>query len=95
VALPSFYTEFRRHKNVNNPLHMVGFLSQWKVYLDELPTGPGGQMFSGKKLDPTIFEKVCFPAIFLLWGCVIEIVPQMSDEQLAQLYELMRSTKGV
>ena len=46
--------EFRRHRTTNNPVHIIGFLSQWKMYLDELPTTD----FKGKKLDPTVFEKV-------------------------------------
>ena len=37
----------------------MGFLSQWKVYLDELSQHEDGKSFSGKKLDPVVFEKVC------------------------------------
>ncbi|CCM02221.1 uncharacterized protein FIBRA_04301 [Fibroporia radiculosa] len=51
--------EFRRHKDVTNKVHVIGFLSQWKVYLDELPSGADTEHFSGKKLDPTVLEKVC------------------------------------
>lgn len=36
----------------------MGFLTQWKMYLDQLPAGPGSHAYKGKKLDPTIFEKV-------------------------------------
>jgi hypothetical protein len=43
---------------VTNPGYIIGFLSQWKVYLDQIPAGPEAQRFRGKKLDPTIFEKV-------------------------------------
>ncbi|KAN0138781.1 hypothetical protein V8E53_003169 [Lactarius tabidus] len=50
--------EFRRHRDVTNPGHIIGFLSQWKVYLDQLPVGPEAQHFRGKKLDPTAFEKL-------------------------------------
>ncbi|KAH8983870.1 hypothetical protein EDB92DRAFT_1803525 [Lactarius akahatsu] len=50
--------EFRRHRDVTNPAHIIGFLSQWKVYLDQIPMGPEAQHFRGKKLDPTIFEKL-------------------------------------
>jgi hypothetical protein len=50
--------EFRRHRDVTNPGHIIGFLSQWKVYLDQLPVGPEAQQFRGKKLDPTTFEKL-------------------------------------
>lgn len=50
--------EFRRHKDVTNPGYIIGFLSQWKVYLDQIPVGPEAQRFRGNKLDPTIFEKL-------------------------------------
>jgi len=68
--------EFRRHKDVTNPGHIIGFLSQWKVYLDQIPVGPEAQRFRGNKLDPTIFEK-------------------LSEEQLGQMYELMRASKDI
>ncbi|RDB26363.1 Succinate dehydrogenase assembly factor 3, mitochondrial [Hypsizygus marmoreus] len=50
--------EFRRHKEVTNPVHIIGFLSQWKMYLDQLPKGADAKSFSGKRLDPTVFEKM-------------------------------------
>ncbi|KAJ7091720.1 hypothetical protein C8R43DRAFT_1092479 [Mycena crocata] len=50
--------EFRRHRTVTNPVHIIGFLSQWKLYLDELPTGPEAKDFKGKKLDATVYEKM-------------------------------------
>lgn len=36
----------------------MGFLTQWKVYLDQLPAGPDALAYKGRKLDPTIYEKV-------------------------------------
>ena len=56
-------SEFRRHKDVANPAYTMGFLTQWKMYLDQLPAGPDARAFKGKKLDPTIFEKVRVTAI--------------------------------
>lgn len=50
--------EFRRHKQVTNPAHIIGFLSQWKIYLEELPQDADAKRFSGKKLDATSFEKM-------------------------------------
>ncbi|KAI1797414.1 ACN9-domain-containing protein [Ganoderma leucocontextum] len=51
--------EFRRHKETTNKVHIIGFLSQWKMYLDALPAGPdGGKAFCGKPLDPTTLEKM-------------------------------------
>ncbi|KAF9457868.1 hypothetical protein BDZ94DRAFT_1174785 [Collybia nuda] len=51
-------SEFRLHKDVTNNVHIIGFLSQWKMYLDQLPVGPDSKSFAGKKLDPTVFEKM-------------------------------------
>ncbi|KIY53786.1 ACN9-domain-containing protein [Fistulina hepatica ATCC 64428] len=50
-------SEFRRHQEVTNPGYILGFLAQWKRYLDDLP-GNEDRMFKGKKLDPTVFEKM-------------------------------------
>lgn len=51
-------SEFRRHQKVTNPVHIMGFLSQWKMYLDNVPAGPEGANFRGKRMDPTKFEKM-------------------------------------
>ena len=50
--------EFRLHREVTNTAHIMGFLSQWKMYLDQLPGQGDDNDFTGKKLDPTVFEKV-------------------------------------
>ncbi|KAF8574938.1 ACN9-domain-containing protein [Ramaria rubella] len=51
-------SEYRRHRDSTNPLHIMGFLSQWKLYLEQLPTSVDGGQFKGKKLDTTVFEKM-------------------------------------
>jgi hypothetical protein len=87
---------------VTNPGHIIGFLSQWKVYLDQIPVGPEAQRFRGNKLDPTIFEKVrpdnSTPHISLHAPQTTHIewpYFQLSEEQLSQMYELMRATKDI
>ncbi|KAH9985126.1 hypothetical protein BJV77DRAFT_1062060 [Russula vinacea] len=57
-SLGDDYVKAGSHKDVTNPAYIIGFLSQWKVYLDQIPVGPEGQRFRGKKLDPTMFEKL-------------------------------------
>ncbi|CAE6451844.1 unnamed protein product [Rhizoctonia solani] len=72
--------EFKRHQKIDNPVHIIGFLSQWKMYLDQLEqqsnSAGGFERFTGRRMDPTVFEK-------------------MSSEQIGQLYELMHATKEV
>ncbi|KAK4110400.1 ACN9-domain-containing protein [Canariomyces notabilis] len=60
--------EFRAHRNVENPVHMIGFLTEWQLYAQKIE----GDAWVGERLDPGKVEK-------------------MSDEQLAQLYELMKA----
>lgn len=62
-------TEFRRHRSITNPVHIIGFLSQWKMYLDELPA----TNFTGKKLDPTVFEKVSLLTCYPRWPMVCQM----------------------
>lgn len=59
LALIPERKEFRLHRETTNPVHIIGFLSQWKIYLEEVSLHSGGT-FGGKKLDPTVFEKVPF-----------------------------------
>ncbi|KAK4699342.1 hypothetical protein P7C70_g6920, partial [Phenoliferia sp. Uapishka_3] len=86
LSPPTPKAEFRRTKTTENPLHIVGFLSEWKKYLDHHEaqlaeevggeTGEGKERRIGQKLDPELFEK-------------------LSSEQIGQLYELMQATKEV
>lgn len=62
-------TEFHRHKKTDNPLHIVGFLQQWKMYLelledDAAKNGLTGGI-KGKKMDLEMYEKV-LPSYTLL-----------------------------
>ncbi|SNX85476.1 related to ACN9 - protein of gluconeogenesis in mitochondrial intermembrane space [Melanopsichium pennsylvanicum] len=57
--------EFQRHKGVDNPLQIVGFLSSWKMYLDQLEMQqgkPGG--FRGERLDAQLLEKMSDEQIY-------------------------------
>ncbi|WWC69271.1 acetate non-utilizing protein 9, mitochondrial [Kwoniella pini CBS 10737] len=53
-------SEFRLTRSTDNPLHIIAFLSQWKLYLDELlsSTIDGQGIWRGRKLDTDSFEKL-------------------------------------
>lgn len=58
---PSFpLLEFHRTRSTDNPLHIIGFLSQWKLYLDEVEQSvrQPGQPFQGRQLKEDLFDKV-------------------------------------
>lgn len=50
--------EFKKHRDVENPLQIVGFLTQWKIYLDGIEENMKSG-YKGKPLDVAKFEKVC------------------------------------
>ncbi|KAK4459616.1 putative mitochondrial acetate non-utilizing protein 9 precursor [Cladorrhinum samala] len=60
--------EFRAHRDVENPVQLIGFLTEWQLYAQKIE----GNSWIGERLDQGKVEK-------------------MSDEQLGQLYELMRA----
>ncbi|KAK4201768.1 putative mitochondrial acetate non-utilizing protein 9 precursor [Triangularia verruculosa] len=60
--------EFRAHRSVENPVHLIGFLTEWQLYAQKIE----GDSWLGEKLDEGKIQK-------------------MSDEQIGQLYELMKA----
>lgn len=46
--------EFRRHKDIDNPLHIIGFLTQWQLYAQKLE----GDDWKGEKLDKELVDKM-------------------------------------
>ncbi|KAI0396651.1 ACN9-domain-containing protein [Xylariaceae sp. FL0594] len=46
--------EFRAHRNVDNPAHLIGFLTEWQLYAQKVE----GDSWKGEKLDPAKVEKM-------------------------------------
>ncbi|CAG8460374.1 1802_t:CDS:1 [Diversispora eburnea] len=74
-------SEFRRHKDITNPLHIIGFLNQWQVYLKDIKQQVVNSTLSkevkfGKKIETDVLEK-------------------FSEQQVGQLYALRNETKSV
>ncbi|PSS23026.1 hypothetical protein M430DRAFT_33648 [Amorphotheca resinae ATCC 22711] len=47
-------SEFRAHRNVENPVHIIGFLTEWQMYAQKLE----GDSWIGEKMDPAKIEKM-------------------------------------
>ncbi|KAI4184453.1 MAG: hypothetical protein LQ348_004553 [Seirophora lacunosa] len=47
-------SEFRAHKDVENPLHIVGFLKEWQMYAQQVE----GDSWSGDKLEKEKIDKM-------------------------------------
>ncbi|KAL8699640.1 MAG: hypothetical protein Q9201_005894 [Fulgogasparrea decipioides] len=47
-------SEFRAHRNVENPIHVVGFLKEWQMYAQQVE----GDSWRGDKLDSEKIDKM-------------------------------------
>ncbi|KAI8366584.1 hypothetical protein BD560DRAFT_353975, partial [Blakeslea trispora] len=87
--------EFKRHKHIDNPAHIVGFVSQWQSYLDLIKqqTAPLPHDSPAPVNDPLV-RSFNSPADGG-WGKKLDpqLLDKMSDEQLGQLYELRSEVK--
>jgi hypothetical protein len=70
------HTEFRATKSTDNPIHIIGFLSQWKLYLDQLQTSnlKEGEVFKGRALQEEYFDKVSRGRISLVLAFGLNVV---------------------
>lgn len=74
--------EFRRHRGIENPLHIVGFLQQWQTYgetLDRKPSettarGDGSEWMKGSEE----------------WA-MEGLLEKMNDQQVGQVWELFNA----
>ncbi|KAI8632233.1 ACN9-domain-containing protein [Xylariaceae sp. FL1651] len=46
--------EFRAHRNVDNPAHLIGFLTEWQLYAQKIE----GDSWVGEKLDLAKVQKM-------------------------------------
>ncbi|RDA83971.1 hypothetical protein CP532_0427 [Ophiocordyceps camponoti-leonardi (nom. inval.)] len=46
--------EFRAHRNVDNPAHLIGFLTEWQLYAQKIE----GDAWAGDKIDQGKMDKL-------------------------------------
>ena len=84
--------EFHRHKGIDNPLHIVGFLTQWQIYgqmiadkdakdKEGVNTGPG----QSNEVHGEGWKKGAEE-----WRMEY-LLDKMSDQQVGQVYELFEA----
>ncbi|KAI9489998.1 hypothetical protein BDB00DRAFT_577016 [Zychaea mexicana] len=89
-------SEFRRHQNIDNPAHIIGFISQWQDYLETLEqqtAPPSNKEELVAPVDDPLVRSFNFPEGG--WGKKLDSqrLDKLSDEQLGQLYELRNELK--
>lgn len=47
-------SEFRAHRNIENPIHIVGFLKEWQMYAQQVE----GDSWLGDKMDKERIDKM-------------------------------------
>ncbi|CZR50558.1 probable acetate non-utilizing protein 9, mitochondrial precursor [Phialocephala subalpina] len=47
-------SEFRAHRDTENPVHIIGFLTEWQLYAQKLE----GESWLGERMDPAKIEKM-------------------------------------
>ena len=47
-------SEFRAHRKVDNPVHIVGFLTEWQTYAQQIE----GDSWRGEKMDKGKVDKM-------------------------------------
>ncbi|KAF9911287.1 acetate non-utilizing protein 9 [Linnemannia zychae] len=104
--------EFHRHKSVDNPLYIVGFIEQWTDYLNHIvssspktttttsTTSPSAATTAAAVSTPESRREETLAQIVAQgsrFGKKLDpsILDRMSDQQLGQLYELRKETKGL
>ncbi|MCJ1357452.1 MAG: acetate non-utilizing protein 9 [Icmadophila ericetorum] len=80
-------SEFRAHRNVENPVHIIGFLTEWQMYAQKIE----GDSWLGEKIDSGKIDKMSGTPDFVLCTTTSPGSQFMLDQQLGQLYELMQA----
>ncbi|KAL2757494.1 hypothetical protein ACRALDRAFT_2073887, partial [Sodiomyces alcalophilus JCM 7366] len=68
--------EFRAHRNVDNPAHLIGFLTEWQLYAQKVE----GESWIGEKIDKTKFEKLSDDQVGQLYELMMAIRQQQQEE---------------
>jgi hypothetical protein len=82
-------SEFRAHRNVDNPVHIVGFLSEWQSYAQQVE----GDSWRGEKMDKSKIDKMsgefcsCLAlgrAFHIGRRCGVEVLMMLEREQISR-----------
>ncbi|KAK4188536.1 putative mitochondrial acetate non-utilizing protein 9 precursor [Podospora australis] len=68
--------EFRAHRNVENPVHLIGFLTEWQLYAQKIE----GDSWAGEKLDQGKIEKMSDEQLGQLYELFQAIQKQGTEE---------------
>ncbi|CAG8470046.1 2836_t:CDS:1 [Paraglomus occultum] len=74
-------SEFHRHKDIVNPVHVVGFLGQWQTYLEELERQATNKDNWGKPISEDLLDKFSDEQIGQLCALKSEATSNINQEK--------------
>ncbi|KAI9882915.1 MAG: hypothetical protein M1823_005334 [Watsoniomyces obsoletus] len=68
--------EFRRHRDVENPIHIIGFLTEWQMYAQAIE----GDSWQGETLDREKIDKMSDEQLTQLYELMLAVKQKGSGE---------------
>ncbi|EGP83277.1 unnamed protein product [Zymoseptoria tritici ST99CH_1A5] len=68
--------EFRAHRSIDNPVHIVGFLTEWQMYAQQVE----GEAWRGEKMDKGKVDKMSDQQI----GQLYELMQTIREQELEE-----------
>ncbi|KAJ4319375.1 hypothetical protein N0V94_003965 [Neodidymelliopsis sp. IMI 364377] len=72
--------EFRAHRDIDNPVQIIGFLSEWQMYAQALQ----GDSWRGEKMDKAKIDKMSDQQLGQLYELMQTIKKQNSEDAEAE-----------
>jgi len=86
--------EFRRHKDVENPLHIVGFLTEWQQYGQQLE----GEDWKDQKIDAALVDKLSDQQVGQMYELMLAIQRRgresVDEEEEGDILKAIDEAKG-
>ncbi|KAF3053425.1 acetate non-utilizing protein 9 [Didymella keratinophila] len=77
--------EFRAHKDIDNPVQIIGFLSEWQMYAQAIE----GDTWKGEKMDKAKIDKMSDQQIGQLYELMQQIKKADTEEAEAEEAEVV------
>ncbi|CAI6338538.1 unnamed protein product [Periconia digitata] len=82
--------EWKAHKNVDNPVHIIGFLTEWQYYAQTIE----GDSWKDEKMDKTKIDKMSDQQIGQLYELMQTIRKQEQEDAAEEAAEEAKSKPG-
>ncbi|KAF6240035.1 hypothetical protein HO173_001645 [Letharia columbiana] len=69
-------SEYRSHRNVENPMHIIGFLTEWQMYAQNIEGGS----WKGEKIDKGKIDKMSDQQLGQLYELMQAIQKQAHED---------------